>query len=358
MSRYKTTGAEYGQGFFLEVNLAEQLLPGTFDWTVNQIVENNIDCGKFDILYKNDQEGRPAINPRALLKLVLYGYSRGILSSRKLENLARTNITAKALTGDISTDHATIAAFVSGHSEEMKEIFTEVLLVCNELELIKGDMFALDGCRLPSNASKEWSGTHENLEKKQKRFEKQVGRLMEKHQNNDLTHTDDEKDRLQGAIERFEKKAAYIKDFLKTAETRLGVSGKEVQSNVTDNESAKIKELTGKEKPLADTLLLADTNYFSEDNLKIAQEQGVKVLIPDPHFRTREEGFKNRKGHVKEEDKKFTVQEFTYNEKDDTYICPCGKVLPYQGVVKLNRNTGKVYRMKQGGCTDCPLLNI
>jgi hypothetical protein len=68
--------------------------------------------------------------------------------------------------------------------------------------------------------------------------------------------------------------------------------------------------------------------------------------IPDPHFRTREEGFKNRKRHVKEEDKKFTVQEFTYNEKDNTYICPCGKVLPCKGEVKLNRNTGKVYRMK------------
>jgi transposase len=186
MARYRQSDIEYGQNLFIQVNLAEQLIPETFEWTLNEAV-NGLDLREFDAHYQNDREGRPAVNPRSLLKLVLYGYSRGILSSRGLEALAGHNIIAKALAGDECPDHSTIAEFVSGNGEEVAGIFGQILHLCHKLHLIQGKMFAIDGCRLPSNAAKEWSGTHKKLREKQEKYEKHAKALMTEHRKNDRT---------------------------------------------------------------------------------------------------------------------------------------------------------------------------
>jgi hypothetical protein len=89
MARYKHTDAEYGQGQFLTVNLQEQLLPGTYEYMLDDIIEHTIDTGIFDGKYKNDETGAGAINPKALLKLVFYGYSKDRKSSRGLWYLGK-----------------------------------------------------------------------------------------------------------------------------------------------------------------------------------------------------------------------------------------------------------------------------
>ena len=92
-------------------------------------------------------------------------------------DLNNENITAKALTGDVSIHWTTIAGFISSNSEKFKEVFTKVLMYCGELGLIGGKEFTVDGLRLPSNASKDMSGTKEELEKKLKQYKK----MAEKH---------------------------------------------------------------------------------------------------------------------------------------------------------------------------------
>jgi transposase len=112
-----------------------------------------IDISIFDKNYKNDQTGASAVPPSVLLKLIIYGYRNGCKSSRKLWALSRQNIIAKALTGDMEIHWTTIADFISENSHDFKEVFTKVLGYCNELQLICGEDFAVDGLRLPSNAS-------------------------------------------------------------------------------------------------------------------------------------------------------------------------------------------------------------
>ena len=94
MAKYKTSERETGQGLFVVVDMKKQLIPGTLEWGINEIVEKKLDMSEFDSEYRNDREGRPAINPRGLLKLVFFGYSKGLLSSRRLEALSRENIIA------------------------------------------------------------------------------------------------------------------------------------------------------------------------------------------------------------------------------------------------------------------------
>jgi transposase len=158
MAKYKRSDAAAGQEMFLAVNLKEQLLPKTFEHTLNGLIDKEIDVSEFDNEYKNDKTGSPGINPQTLLKPVLCGYSRGKQSSRKIEELSKHSIIAKALTGDIEIDHSAIADFVSGNSEKLKKVFTRVLPACGGLDLTGGEKFAIDGRRLPSNAAKEWSG--------------------------------------------------------------------------------------------------------------------------------------------------------------------------------------------------------
>jgi transposase len=406
MARYRQSDTEYGQNLFIQINLAEQLLPETFEWTLNEAV-NELDLREFDADHQNDREGRPAVNPRSLFKLVLYGYSRGILSSRKLENLAQNNIIAKALTHDECPDHSTIAEFVSGSSEKIAGIFGQILNLCNELKLIQGSMFAIDGCRLPSNASKEWSGTHERLREKQEKYEKYAKELLREHGENDRM-SKKERERLEKGAEKKQKAAERIRKFLAANEPRIGVSGGEIQSNVTDNESAKIKgphgviqgytgiaaadgkkqvivvaeaygtdyeggefapmldnvretmeDLTGEEKPLEKALVLLDSNYFSEDNLQAAKDRGIEVLIPDVDFRSRDERFDGRPHHKEKEkdEKKFEFDDFKYDEGDNSYTCPEGKKLICRGMTGLSHHRkARRYAVKEGECLGCPSI--
>ena len=81
------------------------------------------------------------------MKVILYCYSRGILSSRRIEKACKDNVIVKALAEDTEPDHDTIATFVSTNSEAVKDLFAQVLLKCSELKLITGEMFAIDGCK-------------------------------------------------------------------------------------------------------------------------------------------------------------------------------------------------------------------
>ena len=250
MARFKYT--DTSQGLFLTVNLEEQLLPGTFEWTLNHLIDR-MDLSLFEQNYHNDEMGATAYSPKVLLKIICYCYSTGILSSRPMEKACKVNITVKTLAENSEPDHDTIATFISRNSEAVNDLFTQVVMQCDELELITGEMFAIDGCKLPSNASKEWSGTIGSLKKKKEKLRKHISRLLLRHQDLDKSEEakkiqepysktmGDDRERRKRSIERLEKKLKKLDEFLKTAEAKKGTSGEEVQSNITDNESAKIK---------------------------------------------------------------------------------------------------------------------
>jgi transposase len=147
--------------------------------------DEKINLSIFDKRYTNDQTGATAIEPRILLKIILYCYSCGVISSRKIAATCRSHLVVKALAETIEPHYTTMSNFVSGMGEKIQRVFSEVVLVCHELKLIQGNLFALDGCWLPSNASKEWSGTRSELGKKHERIQKMLGALPEQHRQAD-----------------------------------------------------------------------------------------------------------------------------------------------------------------------------
>ena len=90
MARYKQANKDQGQ--FLTVNLYEQIIPGTYEHTLNHLLDEKLDLSIFDQRYINDETGAPAINPRILLKIILYCYSLGIMTNirRKAADIRRS----------------------------------------------------------------------------------------------------------------------------------------------------------------------------------------------------------------------------------------------------------------------------
>jgi transposase len=164
MARYRDY--DYDQMKLLPIAYAKQILPGSFEHSLSYLIDHELDLSAFDNHYHNDTNGRPAYDPRLLLKIVLLAYSKGITSSRQIERLCRENIVFMALSADLQPDHSTVADFISRAPEAITELFSQIVLMCDQLGLIGKEMFAIDGCKLPSNASKSWSGTHAELKKK------------------------------------------------------------------------------------------------------------------------------------------------------------------------------------------------
>ena len=121
MARYKHY--DYSQRVLLPVSLEDQLTPGTLEFAIHSLVETRMDLSLFDDKYCNDETGRLAYDPKVLLKVVLLAYSRGLISSRKIERACRENVIFMALSCGQYPDHSTVAAFISSMKNQNVVIF-------------------------------------------------------------------------------------------------------------------------------------------------------------------------------------------------------------------------------------------
>ena len=179
MAKYKRY--DYKQSLMIPVSLEEQLMPGTLEFAIHTLVESRMDLSVFDDNYQNDETGRSAYDPAILLKVVLLGYSRGLTSSRQIERACRENVLFMAMSCNQRPDHSTIAPFVSSMQDQIKPLFRDILLVCDQEGLLGGSFFAIDGCKMSSNASKEWSGKISDFQKRKEKIESKLAALVEDH---------------------------------------------------------------------------------------------------------------------------------------------------------------------------------
>lgn len=90
MAKYKPYS--YAQGQFIPVHFKKQIQKGTFEYTLNYLIDNELDLSIFDQRFRNDETGAPAYDPRILLKIILFAYSRGITSSRAIARCCEENV--------------------------------------------------------------------------------------------------------------------------------------------------------------------------------------------------------------------------------------------------------------------------
>lgn len=390
----------------LPVDFDRQIQPGTFEFALRHLVEKELDLSAFHARYHNDIEGAPAYDPAVLLKIILLAYSRGIVSSRKIEAACRDHILFIALSGDSQPNFTTLAAFVSQMGGLTAKLFAQVLTLCDRQGLIGREMFAIDGVKLPSNASKAKSGTREDFQRQLGKMEKAAEKMLGKHRESDGAPADaKDKQREARSLERLQKDAKNLRDWLeKHPEDRKGASGKTVLSNLTDNESAKMAtgkgviqgytgvaavdghaqivveaqaHGTGSEQALLmpvvdavkdlrtpETVITADAGYHSEANLEHLAKAGIPAFIPDNDDRKRDERYAGQEAHKAKPDPlydkrpqaekvggKFQVGDFQIDPEARTCICPAGKAL-YSNGKRCNMG-GRLALKFQGAKQDC-----
>jgi transposase len=204
MPRFKTP--DYGLKM-IPVDFAQQVLPGTFEFALCHLVDNELDLSTLRSRYTNDAGGAPAFDPAVLLKIVLLAYSRGLISSRSIAGACRNTVLFMAVSGDSAPHFTTIAGFVAELGDEAAALFTQVLLVCDRQGLIGRELFAIDGVKLPSNAAKAKSGTRADFEREAAKMEAAVQRMMGEQKARDLSGCDDDEARAARTRERLTRRS-------------------------------------------------------------------------------------------------------------------------------------------------------
>jgi transposase len=343
MAKFKP--CNYDQMVMLPFSLENQLVPGSLEHTINELVEKHIKLSVFDARYSNDDTGASAIHPKVLLKIILFAYSRGLISSRQMERACLENITFMALACGYSPDHSTIAAFISSMQAEVQSVFCNVLLVCDQLGLLGGSHFSLDGVKLSANVSKEWSGTFDELKHKREKLQEKLNQVVAEHLLADK-QPEVEQERQKKREKRLQLQIERLNAFLESEQPKKGRDGNEIQSNAVDNESVKMPTSHGvvqgyNAQALVDSKhqvilaaeafssqdhenlepilkdakenlralgkaenffqgkqLTADSNYHGFDSLTFCKAEGVDAYIPDIQFRKRDERFANQERFV------------------------------------------------------------
>lgn len=116
--------------------LSEQIQPGTFEFALDHLVDQELDLRALDARFRNDETGASAYDPRVMLKIVLLAYSRGLISSRRIEAACLHNVQFIAISGDSQPSYTYIAKFVLELGDDIQVLFTQVLLTCDRLGLI------------------------------------------------------------------------------------------------------------------------------------------------------------------------------------------------------------------------------
>ncbi|OHB97045.1 MAG: transposase [Planctomycetes bacterium RIFCSPHIGHO2_12_42_15] len=346
---------------------------------------DSIDLQEMGIIIEPFQAGAPAFEPKAMLKLIVYGYSYGIRSSRKLERACYHNLSFMWLVSGIQPDYRTIAKFRSDNKEAIKQILRQNVKLCIKLGLIEGNTLFVDGSKFRANASINNTWDEERCKKRLEIAEKNIERIME-----EAEQIDKEEDsagtlvKLNEELQDQKKMRAKVQEIVKT----LKETGKE-KINTTDKDSVNGKsrqgshavmncEVTTDEKyglivngeavsqnndlnqlspqveQSTETLgkppaqVVSDSGYFSLKDIERVPEQ-VKVIMPSRRQAQKE----NKKTEVDP----FSIEEFSYDKERDVYICPEGKILENKGIA-FGSQEKISYKARGKECMGCKYFGI
>lgn len=341
-----------------------------------------LDLQELGIRIEPNQVGNSQYDPKAMLKLYVYGYSYGVKSSRKLERASHHNLSFIWLMGGLKPDHKTIAEFRRKNKKAIKKILKQCARMCIKLDLIAGNILFVDGTKIRANASA--SRTHdkawyrEQLRDIDHRIECLVEECeaidqQEEHLSSFVAMDKDlaKAKTLKSAIEAVlcEFKETERKKINQTDPDCANMSSKDgkhasynVQSVVDDknglivhaeaiNDVNDRNQFARQIEQAHDVLdkpchtACADAGYADTNELEKIDAQDIKVIVP------------SQRQALHEEEKPFSKQEFCYDKEQDCYYCPEGHRLRLAGTEK---KTGKKrYQIVEKEiCLTCPHYGI
>jgi len=334
---------------------------------------NALDLARLGLNVQENQVGCPAYDPQAMLKLLIYGYSYGVRSSRKLERECHYNVAFMWLTGGLKPDHKTIAEFRRQNKKALIQVIKQCARLCIKLDLIEGNTLFVDGTKIRANASIKNSWTAKRCQRHLAKIEQRIRDILSE------CEATDQQEQQQGSLVKMQEELcnqealrSKVYQILQELQAESNVSTNttdpdckpmhsvqgshaayNVQSVVDEkhgliansdvvNENNDVHQFADQIEQAQETLdkkcqsACADAGYACVDELEKIDEQGIHVVVP-----SQQQALKNKA------EKPFDKSRFTYDSENDCYICPEGHVLKYSytNIVKK----AKVYR----GGSDC-----
>jgi transposase len=233
---------DMNQRMLLPPDLREWLRPDHLALYVSDVVES-LDLSAILKGYEEgDGRGRPPYHPAMMLKLLIYGYCTGKMSSRKLEQATYDDVAFRVLSCNQQPDHDSIAGFRKRHLQEFKRLFVQVLRLCERAGLVKLGHVAIDGTKIKANASKYQSLSYARMKDAEQELAAEVARLLVEAQ-----RIDEEEDELYGPGKRGDELPEELRD----RETRLAKIRALKAELEEEARAAAEQERVEKEKPAA-----------------------------------------------------------------------------------------------------------
>ena len=323
---------------------------------------DTLDFKQLGITINTRQVGNSQYDPRTMLKLLLYGYSYGIRSSRKLEREAHNNLSFIWLMKNLKPDHKTIAEFRRKNRSVLKRSLKLCAQLCIKLDLINGNTLFVDSTKVRASAGKKHQHKKKWYKKQLIKVDQRINQILDEcdqvdadeAQLNSMVKMPKElaknkklKETIKAALAEFETRGTKTRNSKERMVNRTdpesnmmkGVQGTHPSyavHNVVDDENGLIvhtdavsdandgNQLAGQVKGAENNLdqpcnvACADAGYSDIDQIDQVETDGRKVIVPSQH----------QVSH--KEPKSFSKREFTYDSESDCYICPEGHYLVFR----------------------------
>lgn len=359
------------------------LAPMAFDQLID---ENNpvrvfdafvdyLDMEKLGFTHSKPAEtGRPAYNPKDMLKLYIYSYFNAIRTSRKIQTECHRNIELMWLLNRLEPDHKTISDFRKDNTAGIEKVFKEFSMFCNKIGLIGKEMVAIDGSKFRACNSRRRNFTKRKAKKMLEHFEESAKKYLELLDNADANPEESNKidvneitQKLANAKKRISELTLLQEEIEKTGEISLtdpdsrhmsvsnngtdiahnvqvAVDSKhdlvialDVVSDAADSKQLyKMADLAKKELEVEELKALGDKGYYSGEELKNCQRNGITAIVAKQKF------------CIKTGDAAYAKDMFVYDKDKDIYLCPEGKELHRKSDI-----TSKKQIFKSSDCNDC-----
>ncbi len=183
MSRYRAWSIN--QPLLLPPSVSEFVPPGHLCLFVRDLAHGVLDLSAIERTYSREARGYPPYHPAMLVALLLYAYTQGIYSSRRIAKACEERVDFMALTAMQQPDFRTISDFRKRHLEALSGLFVQVLALCRDAGLVKLGHVALDGTKMPASASKHKAMSYKRMKEREPQLAAEVAQWLERSQATD-----------------------------------------------------------------------------------------------------------------------------------------------------------------------------
>jgi len=308
--------------YLLPPSIADWVSQGSLARFVNDVVEDLHRRGRLNVIYhayRADGWGAAAFHPRMMVKVLLYAYSQGVTSSRKIAWALENDVGFRYLAANEQVDFRTIALFRSRHLEALETLFVEILRLCKEAGLVKMNRVALDGHKVPANAAMEQNRTLEGLQAEKEKLQAEVRAMLEAAE-----QTDRAEDSLFGP----DKRGDELPEGLRTKQERLeriAAAHKRLQEAEQKARQAQAQKIEQRAQEEAQTGRKKRGRKPKDPEAAVNKQAKANMTDPDSRIMKGRHGFVqayNGQGMVDCESQVIVAQALTQDENDVNQLAP------------------------------------